>query len=60
MFRKLNKFIQEVKQEMSKVSWPSKDELKGTTTVVIVVTLVLTLFIFATDKILEAILNFIF
>ncbi|NOZ62944.1 MAG: preprotein translocase subunit SecE [Calditrichaeota bacterium] len=60
MFRKLNKFIQEVKQEMSKVSWPGKEELKGTTRVVIMVTLVLTLFIFAVDKILEAILNFIF
>ncbi|OQX88900.1 preprotein translocase subunit SecE, partial [candidate division KSB1 bacterium 4484_87] len=45
---------------MAKVSWPDKEDLKGTTTVVIVVTLVLTLFIFATDKILEAILNFIF
>ena len=60
MFRKLNKFVQEVKTEMAKVSWPDKEDLKGTTTVVIVVTLVLTLFIFATDKILEAILNFIF
>jgi preprotein translocase subunit SecE len=60
MFRKLNKFLQEVKQEMSKVSWPTKNELKGTTKVVIVVTLMLTFFIFAVDKLLEWILNLIF
>ncbi len=60
MFRKLNKFLQEVKLEMSKVSWPTKEELKGTTTVVIVVTLMFTFFIFAVDKLLEWILNLIF
>ena len=57
MFRLINKFIQDVKQEMYKVSWPSIGELKGTTVIVIVVSLVITLFIFSTDKLLEGLLN---
>jgi len=60
MFRKINKFLQDVKQEMSKVSWPSRHELKGTTMIVLVLTFVLAVFIFLTDKALEGILNFIF
>ena len=60
MFRKINKYIQEVKVEMSKVSWPSREELKGTTVIVIVVSLVLTLFIFFSDKLLEGLLAIIY
>jgi len=60
MFQKINKFLQEVKQEMSKVSWPSRDELKGTTIIVLVLTIVLSVFIWLTDKVLEGLLNIIF
>ncbi len=60
MFRKINKFLQEVRQEMSKVSWPTREELKGTTLIVIALTLVITIFIWITDKVLEGLLNFIF
>lgn len=60
MFRKINKFLQEVRQEMSKVSWPTREELKGTTLIVIALTLVITLFIWITDKSLEGLLNLIF
>ncbi|UCE05270.1 MAG: preprotein translocase subunit SecE [bacterium] len=60
MFQKINKFLQEVKQEMSKVSWPARGELKGTTVIVIVLTLILSVFIFFTDKILEGLLNLIY
>ncbi len=60
MFQKINKFLQEVKQEMSKVSWPSRNELKGTTVIVIVLTVIISVFIFFTDKILEGLLNLIY
>lgn len=60
MFRKINKFVQDVKVEMSKVSWPSREELKGTTVIVIVVSLIITLFIFFTDKLLEGLLGIIY
>lgn len=52
--------MQEVRQEMSKVSWPTREELKGTTLIVIALTLVITLFIWITDKSLEGLLNLIF
>lgn len=60
MFQKINKFLQEVRQEMSKVSWPTRDELKGTTIIVIVITLILSAFIWLTDKVLEGLLNIIY
>jgi len=60
MFQKINKFLQDVKQEMAKVSWPTRIELKGTTVIVIVVTLILSVFIFFTDKVLEGLLNLIY
>ena len=60
MFKKISKFLTEVRVEMSKVSWPSKEELKGTTMVVIVITLILSVFIFGVDKILQGLLNIIY
>ncbi|MEE4312836.1 MAG: preprotein translocase subunit SecE [candidate division KSB1 bacterium] len=60
MFKKLSNFLQEVKQEMSKVSWPSRDELRGTTILVIVITLILSVFIFGVDKLLQLVLDLIF
>jgi len=60
MFQKINKFLQEVKQEMSKVSWPTRNELKGTTVIVIVLTLILSVFIWLADKVLEGLLNIIY
>ena len=60
MFKKISKFLQEVKQEMSKVSWPSREELKGTTIVVIILTLIFSVFIFGIDKILQALLEVIY
>ncbi len=60
MFEKINKFLQEVKQEMSKVSWPTRDELKGTTVIVIVLTVALSVFIWLSDKALELLLNVIY
>jgi len=60
MFRKVSKFLQEVKQEMSKVSWPNREELKGTTIIVIVLTLILSVFILVTDKILQGLMNLIY
>jgi preprotein translocase subunit SecE len=60
MFEKINKFFQEVKQEMSKVSWPTRHELKGTTIIVIVLTVILSVFIWLSDKVLEGLLNVIY
>ena len=60
MFRKIKNFLQDVKLEMSKVSWPNRNELKGTTIIVIVITLLFSVFILITDKALEGLMNIIY
>jgi preprotein translocase subunit SecE len=45
---------------MKKVSWPSKEQLKESTYVVIGVTLIITLFVFIIDQAFTAIMKAIF
>jgi len=49
---KLKRFLKEVVAELRKVTWPTKDELIGSTIVVIVVSLVVAIFIGIVDRIL--------
>jgi len=59
MFKKLQQFFADVQFEMSKVSWPNWDELKGSTYVVLSLSLILIVFLFVIDLFLSKILNFI-
>ena len=59
LFEKITNFITEVKVEMQKVSWASKDELIGSTTVVIVSTLLLAMFIGVIDIVLSRFIGLI-
>ena len=52
-FSRITKFITEVKVEMQKVSWSDKNELIGSTGVVIVSTALLAIFIGIVDVILS-------
>jgi preprotein translocase subunit SecE len=49
---RIQKIFREVKVEMSKVSWPTLDELKSSTKVVIVAVILITIFIGVVDRIL--------
>jgi len=49
MLNKITKFFKEVRQELTKVAWPSKDELRDSTIVVIVLSILLSVFIGAVD-----------
>jgi preprotein translocase subunit SecE len=60
MFRRLVKFIQEVRNELKRVSWPTREEIRGSTTVVIVIVLVLAVFIGLVDRALTYLVSFIF
>jgi len=53
MFKKIVKFISDVKVEMNKVSWPTKDELLNSTYIVIILSALLSLFIFGVDTLLN-------
>ena len=57
MIRKLKSFISDVDFEMKKVSWPTWDELRGSTYVVISLTIILGLYLFFSDLLLSKILS---
>ncbi len=57
---KIMKFLTDVKTEMAKVQWPSKDELISSTYVVIIVSMIFAVFIFAVDRLLSQILQVVF
>ena len=59
MIKKLQQFTADVQFEMSKVSWPNWDELKGSTYVVLSLSLILILYLLFIDLLLSKILNFI-
>ena len=53
----IGKFVSQVKVEMSKVSWPSRDELIASTTVVLIFTILLALYIGVCDLVLSRFVN---
>ncbi len=56
----LQTYIQEVMKEMRKVNWPERDELVSNTTITLVATLLISLFIFGADQILSTALELIY
>jgi preprotein translocase subunit SecE len=52
MIEKIKRFFSETRGEMRKVTWPTRDELKESTKVVIVATFIVTMFIGVIDQIL--------
>ncbi len=59
MINKIKKFFEDVVFEMKKVSWPSTEELKGSTLVVLSLSFMLAAFLFVVDLILSRIIHFI-
>jgi len=53
MIKKVQQFGVDVKFETSKVSWPDWDSLKGSTYVVLILSLILTIFLFIVDLFLS-------
>ena len=53
MIAKAKKFTSDVVVEMKKVSWPSMNELRGSTMVVIVTVIIISIFIGVVDRILN-------
>ncbi len=53
MLKKIMQFGSDVKYEMSKVSWPDWESLKGSTYVVLTLSLIITSFLFVVDFVLS-------
>ena len=60
MFERFKNYLAETRVEMKKVTWPTKEELKDATKVVIVASIILTIFIGAIDQILSRIVQLVF
>ncbi|MCK4852132.1 MAG: preprotein translocase subunit SecE [Candidatus Omnitrophica bacterium] len=56
---KIGRFLGQVKTEMGKVAWPSREELISSTVVVILATLVLGVFIGICDFVLSRFINIV-
>ena len=56
MFKKISKFLREVKVELKKVSWPSRREISGSTGVVIVTVIIVAIYLGILDGILQQIM----
>jgi len=59
MIKKIKKFSTEVQIEMGKVSWPTWDELRGATYIVLSLSILIAAFLFVVDLILSKSMNFI-
>jgi preprotein translocase subunit SecE len=59
-FTKIKTFLLEVKSELTKVSWSTRQELIGSTIVIIVITAITAIFIGIIDLVLSKILSLIF
>ena len=60
MFKKITGFLGEVKAELGKVSWSTREEVMGATTVVITVTAIMAVFIGVVDLLLSKVLSMVF
>jgi len=49
LYEKVRTFLEEVRSEMSKVAWPSKDEIKSSTSVVLMLLVLLAVIIGGMD-----------
>jgi preprotein translocase subunit SecE len=60
MFERVKNYLAETRVELKKVTWPNKGELKDATRVVVVASIILTIFIGVVDQILSRIIRLVF
>lgn len=60
MVGKIKNFVNGVTAEMKKVSWPTQEQLKESTVVVISVTGIITLFVWLIDLVMDNLIRWIF
>ncbi|NLO19986.1 MAG: preprotein translocase subunit SecE [Ignavibacteria bacterium] len=60
MIAKIKEFVGDVSKEMKKVSWPTRAQLKESTTIVVVTTLIFTAFIYLIDWVMNLAIGFVF
>jgi preprotein translocase subunit SecE len=53
MFDRTREYLNDVRAEFDKVTWPNWEELRGQTNVVLIVSLILAIFVFLVDQVLN-------
>ena len=59
-FAGIKDFFRGVRSELKKVSWPNREQLRQSTTVVVIIVLVLGVYVFVWDRVFEAVVKFVF
>jgi len=57
MIQKVTKYFNDTVQELRKVAWPSRQELIGSTIVVVVMSILVSIFIGVVDQVLNKLVN---
>ena len=57
MFGRIKNFFREVKIELKKVVFPSRDEVIGSTKIVVVLTIIIAVFLYSIDLILSSLVG---
>ncbi len=60
MIEKIQQFLENVQKEMAKVTWPTKEELLNSSIIVVVVSVMFTLYIFFADFIISHLVEFLY
>jgi preprotein translocase subunit SecE len=60
MIERIKLYLSETKTELKKVTWPSRQDLIDSTKVVIVATLIMTVFVGIVDQVLSRIIKLVF
>ena len=60
MIERIKLFLAETRTELKKVTWPTREELKESTQVVIVSTFIVTAFVGIVDQILSRVIRLVF
>jgi preprotein translocase subunit SecE len=55
--QKIIQYLKDVRAEMIKVSWPARNELFGATMLVIVLSIIMSLFVYACDQVINRIIG---
>jgi len=60
MIKKLQQFIENVKKEMAKVTWPTRDELMNSSIIVVVVSALFAVYVFFADLIISKLVELLY
>jgi preprotein translocase subunit SecE len=57
IMQKMMQYLKDVRAEMIKVTWPAKNELFGATMLVIVLSLLMAIFVYACDQVINKVVG---